>query len=481
MNAQILLQGRLVGGEEFLAATPERDNRAFDSRAVWLGLLGEILPRALLAELGLPTLLLGASGGDRFVVILPDPARAEAAGVFLSRASDALQKITGNLMWLAWSSTENLGDWTIIRKRLAENVREGAHFGPAAPGFFDPFDPSAATADPIPRDLRDATGLSWNFESPALILAVSEDAPTGHSWTAGPDGEIWMPRHAVRNGENIASVKDLAHRSRGRKLWGVLRGEIDDFAGRMRRAQTVEEYAVLATLYKQRIGSDIQVLCSQPEYFQRVTLLECGVSRFTLYGAWESLAGFARELQAMFTQFAANDLRELPGGEGRTLTMALSLAESGDGLPAVWAACGRELAAAQASDKDCLHILGRVLEWKQVQDAADLKDTIVQINDDFRGGAQFIARLRSLYRKVEIRGANPFLADDQGRLVERALRFQRRFARVASKREREFQKLRSHLMKEVAGHRDALRKSKDKLNLRPEGLVAIEWAEMTEN
>src|SRR5580700_3364817 len=86
MSAQILLQGRLLGTEDFLLTAPaDRDNRAFEARSMWLVLIGEAIPRALLAELQLPPLMLGSSGGNRFVVILPDQARAEAAGEFLAR------------------------------------------------------------------------------------------------------------------------------------------------------------------------------------------------------------------------------------------------------------------------------------------------------------------------------------------------------------------------------------------------------------
>ena len=60
--------------------------------------------------------------------------------------------------------------------------------------------------------------------------------------------------------------------------------------------------------------------------------------------------------------------------------------------------------------------------------------------------------------------------------MARALRFQRRFARVASRREREFQKLRAHLMKEMAG-----RNQRGRLKLRPEGLIALEWARLAED
>ncbi len=126
------------------------------------------------------------------------------------------------------------------------------------------------------------------------------------------------------------------------------------------------------------------------------------------------------------------------------------------------------------ADKDCLHILGRVLEWKQLNDAADLKEAVVQLNEEFRGGRQFLAQLRNLYKKVE--APDREVNTDDERLMARALRFQRRFARVASRREREFQKLRAHLMKEMAG-----RNLRGRLKLRPEGLIALEWARLAED
>ena len=85
---------------------------------------------------------------------------------------------------------------------------------------------------------------------------------------------------------------------------------------------------------------------------------------------------------------------------------------------------------------------------------AELTEAIVQLNEEFKGGQHFLAQLRNLYRKVE----TPDLTGgpgDQERLMARAIRFQRRFARVANRREREFQKLRAHLMKEMAGRRGA--------------------------
>src|SRR5215469_5150154 len=139
MSSQILVQGRLTGTDDFVLAAPaDRDNRAFEARVTWLNLLGEVLPRALLATLQLPPLLLGSSGGGRFLAILPDQDRADQAGEFLKRANAVLSEATGDRVRVVWSATENLGDWTVVRKRLHEGMRISLRPAVSAVGFFEP-------------------------------------------------------------------------------------------------------------------------------------------------------------------------------------------------------------------------------------------------------------------------------------------------------------------------------------------------------
>lgn len=474
MSAQILLQGRILGAEDFFLAPPaDKDNRAFESRLQWAALLGEVLPRALLAELQLPSLMLGSSGGGRFLIILPDESRAEAASAFLERTNRALNEFTNAAMRVVWSATENLGDWTVVRKRLAEGMGGTTRPDAAAPGFFEPFVPKAAPVDRTPRGLRDAVSVGWSFDFPGLIGIEGGEHRFDLGRQAGLDN-ISLTRHAARNGEQPASTRELAARSKGKRMWGMLRGEIDDFGLRVRRAQSVEEHVQLNVLYKHFLAGEIELLCSQGDYFQRVTVLAAGTADFVVIGAWDALAGFARELQRVFGLFADENLKDLPGGEAKAITMALTLAEPAATLARTWEASARDLEIAKAADKDCFHILGRVLEWKQLVDAAELKEAVEQINEEFRGGRQFVAQLRNLYKKVESPATNA--PGDQERLAARALRFQRRFANVATRKERQFQKLKSHLMKELAG-----RNLRGKLRLRPEGLVALEWARLAED
>ena len=478
MSAQILVQGRLSGTEDFLLAAPaDRDNRAFEARLTWLNLLGEVLPRALLASLQLPPLLLGSSGGGRFLAILPDQDRANQASEFLTRANAVLSDVTSGRVRIVWSSTENLGDWTIVRKRLSEGMRTSLRPAVSAAGFFEPTAPPAPLGDRIPRNLRDATAVAFSFDFPALIAVPEADAaPALMRWELGghaSPSSISIARHAARNGDIPATPKELALRGSGTKLWGVLRGEIDDYGNRIRRAHSVEEHVTLSMTYQQFLAGEIELLCSHADYFRRVTVLEAGSADFALFGSWDALAGFARELERVFARFAEENLKDLPGAEAKTMTMALTLAEPVTPLARVWEANTRDLQVAKSSDKDCFYILDHVLEWKQWKDAAELKDALVQLNDEFRGGRQFLAQLRNLYRKVA--SPDPDGTGDE-RLMARAARFQRRFSGVTNRREREFQKLKANLMKEMTG-----RKSRGKLRLKPEGLVALEWARLLED
>src|SRR6266498_2334010 len=101
MSEQILLQGKILGTEEFLLAgfgegrSRSAGEELLTGRSQWITLLCEVLPRALLSELGLARILLGSSGGGQFLVVLPGEARA-AAENFLRAAARQIDGISSN-------------------------------------------------------------------------------------------------------------------------------------------------------------------------------------------------------------------------------------------------------------------------------------------------------------------------------------------------------------------------------------------------
>jgi CRISPR-associated protein Csm1 len=261
-------------------------------------------------------------------------------------------------------------------------------------------------------------------------------------------------------------VATLGRRAQGRSMWGVLRGDVDNFGVRLRRLTTIEEHVQLSVLYKQFFAGELEVLCSLPEFWRKVTIIHSGGDDFAVYGSWDALIALAREVQRLFHRFTEENLKDYPGPEGKTISMAIALApETYYPLSAVYEDAGRNLELAKSADKDCIFLLGRILEWRHLGDAAELKDTVTRLIHDFRMSRQFLYQLRSFYRheayaEVEVARHHTW-------------RFQRRFNRILSgTRDREFQKLRTHLINEMVGRKSA------EVKLRPAGLVALEWARL---
>src|SRR5579859_2162336 len=122
MPEQILLQGKILGTGEFLVAGHAEGRSARSAgedllagKSQWITLLCEVLPRALLAELGLARILLGSSGGGQFLLVLPGES-LDAAESFLKAAAAQIAELSGGRVTLVWAVTANLGDWAVIRK-----------------------------------------------------------------------------------------------------------------------------------------------------------------------------------------------------------------------------------------------------------------------------------------------------------------------------------------------------------------------------
>src|SRR5690348_6096353 len=114
MPEQILLQGKILGTEEFLLAgsADGRPGRSagedlLAGRSQWITLLCEVLPRALLAELGLARSLLGSSGGGQFLLVVPGEVRQPAED-FLQAAARQIHELSNGHVSLIWGVTDNL-------------------------------------------------------------------------------------------------------------------------------------------------------------------------------------------------------------------------------------------------------------------------------------------------------------------------------------------------------------------------------------
>ncbi len=473
---QIFLEGKLLGVDDCLLAPATRDADAvFTGRSHWISLLSEVLPRALLSELGLAKILLGSSGGGRFLMLLPIESR-EAADAFLAAAAAEIGQLSGNALKLIWSSTENLGDWTDVRKRLNEGLERRR----GAPGF----DASVTVADASAEEyfvtelgfpLRDAETVCWSAETPGRVTTSAGK----HSWTLAGLDSIPFARHTApsEDGTEPASTAVLAGRAGGVETWGVLRGDVDNFAIRMQRAASIEEHISLSVMYKQFFAGELEVLCSMPEFWRKVTVMYSGGDDFAVYGSWDALIGLAGEVQRLFHRFAETNLKDLDGLEGKTITMALAMAPAVDAsLGAVFEEAGQRLEAAKSASKDCIWLLGRTLEWKQFAEAATLKDSLSKMVTEFGCSPQYLRDLCGIYRETQSR-----VSKRQARKMggERPWRYHRRIRRIlnaarpGNKGRQEYQKARAALIADLIG------RSAITVKLRPAGRVALEWARLS--
>jgi CRISPR-associated protein Csm1 len=482
MSIQIFLEGKLLGIDEFLLAPAgENHDQVFLGRSHWISLLGEVLPRALLAELGLAKILLGSSGGGQFLVVLPEEVRG-AAEEFLAAAAAQIAGMSAGALKLVWSITENLGDWSDVRRRLQDGLdrRRGAPAAEAGAVLFA--EPPAAAGNEaeeyfaeLAARLREAESVAWSPENPGRA-AIGEGKHV-FSMTANVEA-LPLARHAALSDEGTgpASTGVLASRSDGLQTWGVLRGDVDNVGIRIRRAQTIEEHIQLSVLYKQFFAGELEVICSMPEFWRKVTVIYAGGDDFAVYGAWDALLGLASEMERLFHRFTEQNLKDFPGAEGKTISMALALAPAVDAsLGAVFEEAGARLEAAKSADKDCIWLLGRTLEWKQFTEAAGLKDSLTRMVTGFGCSPQYLKDLCGIYRETQSRMSRRQARRSGG---ERPWRYHRRIRRIlgaarpGGPQSGEFQKARTALIADLIG------RSAVTVKLRPAGRVALEWARL---
>jgi CRISPR-associated protein Csm1 len=218
-----------------------------------------------------------------------------------------------------------------------------------------------------------------------------------------------------------------------------------------------------------------------PEFWRKVTVIYAGGDDFAVLGAWDALLALASEMERLFHRFADQNLKDFAGLEGKTISMALALAPSVDAsLGSVFEEAGQRLQAAKSTDKDCIWLLGRTLEWKQLGEASLLKESLMHMISEFDCSPQYLKDLCGIYRESQARVSRRQARRTGG---ERPWRYHRRITRILSAsratfkgggpKRNEFQKARAALIADLIG------RSAVTVKLRPAGRVALEWARLS--
>ena len=136
--------------------------------------------------------------------------------------------------------------------------------------------------------------------------------------------------------------------------------------------------------------------------------------------------------------------------------MAMALARTPDqSLADVYAEAGDLLEIAKTTGRDSIYICNRVLEWKQLADAAETKQVMTKMIKEFRCSPDLLNELASFYRESDTQWGVPNRTRNDR--VDRPWRFHRRINMVlgASRegKDREFQRLRSELVSDFTGRK----------------------------
>ncbi len=486
MSLQVFLQAELLGIEAFLATqVPEQAETADDllGRCSWLTLLGEVLPRALLAELKLSRMLLGSSSAEQFLLVLAEE-DIPRANEFLSRAAASFSRLSRNTLRLVWATTENLGAWPVVRKRLDDAIAAklccplvigNGDFQEA----FAPFDVSSEPAaqcffSDFAKGLISASAVGWSGDSPGLL---SWDAGA-HTWplrehsSVEEDG-ILFPRRIAMDDEGVepASPAVLADRADGACKWGILRGDVDHFESQLRRAASIEEHIHLAALLKEFFAGELAVLCALPDFWRKITVLYRGGDDFAVGGSWDALILLSRELQRVFEKFVEQHMASLPGVEAKSISMALTIAPDLDSPPSVvFAEAGVQLQATKSSELGSIYLFGRTLEWKRLSDAEELQSSLVRLVREFRYPPEYLKDLAAVYREAFSGRAG---RRAKGVRVDKPWRTYMRLSRVIPQaRGKEQNNVRNAAITDLIG------KGTAGIKLRPSARVGLEWARL---
>ncbi len=488
MSLQVFLQARLLGAEDFLSGQTEQTETVGDliGRGAWLTLFGEVLPRALLAELKLSRMLLGSSSAEQFLLVLAEE-DIPRANDFLNNAGSKIAELSSGKLQLVWASTENLGAWPVVRKRLEDALaaRVCCPISQSSAGErFEPFRVQASEGNGavfanFAQVIISAQTIGWSPDEP-LLLAWD----TGrHQWRltehAAPDEDsILFPRRFAMNeeGGEPASLHELAERAEGADRWGILRGDVDHFEIQLRRAASIEDHLQLSALFKQFFAGELAVLCALPEFWRKVSVIYRGGDDFVVLGSWDALILFARELQRLFEKFAEQHLANLPGVEAKTISMALVLAPALESSAAAVAAeASIELRASKYSELGSIHLFGRTLEWKRLNDAEELKAGLVRLVREFRYPPGYLNDLAAVYRESKIvrETIAGSLRRGKAQRIDKPWRTYLRLSRVIPPpRGKEQTSVRNAVITNLIGKRGA------GLKLRPSGRVGLEWARL---
>jgi CRISPR-associated protein Csm1 len=268
------------------------------------------------------------------------------------------------------SSFEKLGEEIIKKKYILER------WGDASEGNTDSI-----------KDIFSRLGLKFTFsEKPTqgfCYTMANVVLDFGHCC-----GSLKIPVGMKTNEEgNIASFDEISSCSRGIKVWGVIRGDVDNL-GRIFReglgeAGSIARVATLSQELSQFFGPYLEKMVEQE--FKDCVVIYAGGDDFFFVGPWDRLPYLGYAVRQRFIEFTGNN-------PALTVSMAFSMApDKKFPLYRVAATAGEELDNAKGyirmfngkqKEKDAFSFSSYVIGWEEFNKLSSFKEKLVEALED---------------------------------------------------------------------------------------------------
>lgn len=245
--------------------------------------------------------------------------------------------------------------------------------------------------DPVPpgekltsmEDVLVAFGYTIKFsntpDARAIVSAINGDEKpeTG-------DKTIWLANNTPHGYcGNIATFEDLAQRATGEKVWGVLRGDVDNlgkvFAEGLGEDRSISKISALSREIAFFFSGRLNQICSR--YQEQVYVIYAGGDDFFLVGSWSILPVLAAEIHNEFKAYCANNPHitlscAISNAPGIAYPLFKVAKTAGDELDEK--AKGTRWINGHLHSKDSISFLGRAFTWSEMEEVKQVKNDIAK-------------------------------------------------------------------------------------------------------
>ncbi|SNX53623.1 type III-A CRISPR-associated protein Cas10/Csm1 [Thermoanaerobacterium sp. RBIITD] len=237
--------------------------------------------------------------------------------------------------------------------------------------------------------------MSWEdvFNEIGLDVKFTNGAENGPCYTINSDinfdvktcGSLKVPSNMDINEGKIKSFDEISQSAKGLKLWGVIRGDVDNlgkiFGVGLGDNNSISRTSTLSQELSQFFGVSLEKIIKINNKIDNCYVIYAGGDDFFIVGRWDKLPYLALLIKQEFTRYTCNN---------PSITISMSFAIAPDKkfpLFRVADAAGEYLDDAKEYErngikKDAFSFSGRAIGWEEFDEFESLKSIIVNALDN---------------------------------------------------------------------------------------------------